>query len=44
MKIYNEAKRYLGDCELFLELGTALFGLIPTGPIEWLAVTEGMRE
>ena len=44
MKIYNEAKRYLWDCEPFLELGTALFGLIPTGSVEWLAVMAGMRE
>ena len=44
MKIYNEATRYPGDCELFLDFGTALFDLISTGPVEWLAVPEGMRE
>ena len=44
MKIYNEATRYLGDCDLFLELGTALFGLVPVGPVLWLPVTEGRRD
>jgi hypothetical protein len=30
--------------ELFLDLGVALFGLIPIGTVEWLVVRKGMRE
>lgn len=32
------------DRELFLDLGSVLFGLIAAGPVQWLAVTEDMRE